>query len=351
MKESQITGYPNGSMGMFVLLSLIFVGSFKVGFRANLRNYKVNIGATLSRNSQTLVISLASVAILFIISLAILKYSIPSLLGVSRTTYFKSIPSYINYLKPTIYLLVFLSAYQFFILGKSKVGLFFTSTFVLLIYFFLGEKFTGFISALTGIIIIYASSKKNHIIISFKIISAGCIILIALIALIILQYGWSAHALKLLSERIALQAQVGWIFFNQPFSWISGTHSSVPLNDMSGHIEYLYTPYDFYLNHYMEGYGLTGFYPAAYALKYGMFITLIFSSFFGVLLGSIARFCWTQLTEKRMFVSLILFGTYNQVYSLSFSASTPGAIGSIFIIASLFVYIFTMYGSNSNRPA
>lgn len=342
LTESRLYGYPNGAMGFFSLFYIFCLSSFKRGLNKKLKSHNVTIGRTFEPRLQSYVISAVAFLTALLVVAATVLYSTPVLMGINRVQYFKSVPLFVSYLKPAVFYFVFFAAYRCFILRWTLSGWVLLALAGFGIYFFLGEKFSGFILAIMAVSVVYAAGQEKVKISRTVLLSVFAAIL-GLAALIIFAYGGGEKGFDRFVARIALQAQVGWIFFNGPITWLAGLYRDIAIADMVEHIEYMFTPYDFYVRHYVQGGNtLTGFYPAAFILKYGMLVALLFSFIFCYLLGTLSNFVWTQLRKRQLFVSFLLYSAYMQFTLFLFAVYIPGIVGSFLICFAVSIWIIVL---------
>lgn len=347
MTEVSQIGTNNGLIGLAGLSFLVVWSGFKKGFSVKLDFFSTKLKTSITYRQVRAIIYGVLCCLFFLMLVVLLNYSSPILLGLSRTQFFNQIPGAWGYLPITVFVSIFLVACCFWINKNKTLPVIIIISLFAVNFFVLGQKFSGFIALLPGLLIPYAVYSKR-IGINLKSILFFAIFLATCFLAILYMYGrGGGNAWQHIIVRAALQSQVSWSFMNETTHFLYGPLASVPFYEMIDAVGFRYTSYQFYLAHSDAGLTLTGYFPALFLLKLGIIPTVIVSWLLAFLIGLVSSFLREQLRYGNIIISFLIYLFYTKLLLLLIANSFFGALS--FFVFFVFLMCVVIYSLGKKR--
>lgn len=284
----------------------------------------------------------ATTPTLFLSAYIFIRYRGPLLLGVDRTIFWGSlVPAYLNFVPNLVNQTFIFPAYAFLDARKQGkpvyFGLALLVSYMLIVIFVLGEKFTAFIVFLNAFLFVLAAKFPNiKVRILYILLAIGAVsTLLLFISYIYIRDGYGGgFALT----RIALQAQLLWSSMEDGSalrllpSDPSCFFSCGDFANGQDYISWIYLPMARYEHYTDVGSRLSGFTPALHLITLGWaitFTTLLIAAF---VLGWVQRKAVVALSQHKLLFGFLCFKLH---FGLIVLVSTANMVTITGIVASL----------------
>jgi len=330
--------------GIFWVVVGFFIPGFEasgIGYRfADRVTFRPHVQRFPHRFEQRLILAITFVTLL-LCAYVLVRYRGPTLLGIDRATFWRTIaPSYLSFIPTLVIQSFFFAAYYFLWMRRrgasTRLPVAILVAYILATVLVLGQKFSAFTVYMnTWFVLLPGILPDFRIKARHLLIFAGVLVLLAVS--VVVSYVLMGREAAFVLARVALQAQVLWSVFDDtrhlglwPDDWTCFFQCG-QFDNGKDFISYAYLPHKLYSWYADGGTELSGWMPALPILTMGLVAALLLHVMLSFVLGFIQKKVVAAIARENMAYAFLLFKLHLGL-TLFWFAGTQSAVRGIFVV-------------------